>query len=257
MKANYISYAIALYACFTLSLNKTFQESNTSSPNESVPNNYLLENKAALAPGLLIDVSINNSNPAPNQPVCYKIRYRCASTTEHCTNTYVDLIIPDGLDYLPIAASGNIAAVTTSPGSPSGTYVRIDLETPGNPGVLEAGSSGVINVCGTFPCLSSGAQSPVAGTVLNMVEVPEIFASGISSETSSNPTFTYPTLDACAPPSASSGTFLKKEGLNSPNMAEPGSFFTFNLETPPLTDALIIEDIFPPELTLSTGCRII
>ena len=208
----------------------------------------------SLTPSLLIDVDLNNLNPSAEEQFCYKIRYRCASATEHCTDAYIDLTLPEGMvvSNLP-NIGGNILSVTTSPGSPSGTYIRIDLESPASEGIplnaLAAGSSGIFSICSKWACNDEPVQVPAIGSLINIVG-PTFNAAG-SSETASSPSpITVATFNECA---AGPGAYAdyQKHSDNWNKNTSAGGLYKYRLDIPAHDGPVTILDTFPTGLCLS------
>ena len=207
-----------------------------------------------LAPSLLIDADLNNIAPLASEQFCYKIRYRCASATEHCTDAYIELTLPEGMEVNNLPnIGGNIINITTSPGTPSGTYIRIDLESPASPSVplnaLAAGSSGIFSVCAKWSCNDDPIQSPAAGSSINIIG-PTFNASG-NAETASPPTpITVATFGSC-PVGPGAYAEYQKHSNNWNKNTSPGGLYKYRLDIPAHDGPITILDTFPEGLCLS------
>ncbi len=209
---------------------------------------------STIAPSLLIDVTLNNSSPGATEQFCYKVRYRCASTTEHCTDAYIDLTLPEGMEISVLPdASGNITLVTVSPGSPSGTYVRIDLESGGiglPPGTLAAGSSGIFNVCAKWICNDGSTQAPAAGSSINITG-PTFNASSASVTATPAVPINVPVFASCPVPGSGGGNGYEKRSDNVTIHTNPGGIYFYNITVPAHEGPVSITDSLPDGLLLS------
>ncbi len=216
--------------------------------------NLIYGTNTYLAPSLLIDVELNNTTPLGNEQFCYKVRYRCASATEHCDDAYIELTLPDGMEANALPnASGNVSLVTTSTGIPSGTLIRIDLESPASGGVpagsLAAGSSGIFSICAKWNCNDDPIQDPAIGSTINIVG-PTFNASG-NTTTASPPTpITVPTFSSC-PVSPGPYADYQKHSNNWNKNTSPGGLYKYRLDIPAHTGPITVIDTFPEGLCLS------
>ncbi|MFN8303098.1 MAG: hypothetical protein U0U46_11435 [Saprospiraceae bacterium] len=164
---------------------------------------FLLLTGIMTAQSLLIDVSVSNTAPGASDVFNYKIRYRCASITEHCYNSTITYTIPDALEIISAPSpGGNITNVAVS-----GNTVTVSLASPpsaGAPaGALAAGSSGLFLTGVRFKCGTNGTPPvPVAGTPVNFTPagLPVFSASAMSVTAAAPADVTTPTVSACVPP---------------------------------------------------------
>ena len=214
-----------------------------------------------LVPSLLIDASLTNTNPGVGEQFCYKIRYRCNSTTEHCTDAYIEMTIPDGMKIgsLP-PISGNIVNITQSVGTPSGTYVKVELETPSSAGLLDgilaAGSSGIFEICLIWECLPEGnTQDPIPGSLINFVSEPTFYASGSSTTANSVPDVFVPSFDSCGPTYTTNGAY-RKTSPSASNNVNPGGSIPFVAQIPAHTGPLTFTEMFDTSMLLLSNVEL-
>lgn len=210
---------------------------------EEVTNNIF--SYSLLAPNLLIDASVSTTTPAASEQFCYKIRYRCASITEHCFDAEITFELHPSMNITSLPdAIGNVKSVNRS-----GNMVTIVLESPpsvGAPaGALAAGSAGIIKVCGKFKCVDEAGIT--AGSMVNFIIDPTFDVTG-GSVSASAPAITVPTLNDCpiVIPPPPPGSFEKTSNGNG-NLREgmPGSFAGWRLEVPLSSVPFSIIDTFP------------
>lgn len=209
-----------------------------------------IENANILAPNLLVDVQLDNPTPGASEQFCYKIRYRCASVTEHCEGAYIDLTLPLGaLKTVVPNAGGNISNVTVTGDETTGVYIRMDLQTTGETH-LEAGSAGIIRICGKWTCDDGmAAQSPTAGTMENLV-TPVIFHEQGGDVTATDPTnITVPTFKACPEPVQVSSEF-NKTGSSSQLLGSGGYYYWDISPKSPTTDQIQYIDTIPENMDI-------
>ena len=209
-------------------------------------------------PSLLIDVTVDNTNPDSLEVFKYRIRYRCASITEHCYNSDISFELPPSLYIVntPLTA-GNVVSVDTS-SSASGTMFNIDLASPpvagAPPGALAAGSTGTLTVAVQFKCEDEAGVSP-PGTI-NFVQLPEFYAENQSgtptTATAAAPSaVNIPDLAACQTTSPPPTTAFKKDFLWGRVATGPGNRVDYSLDIPPHTGPIQIVEHVPAGLRIA------
>ena len=183
----------------------------------------------SLAPHLLVDISLTNVTPGASEQFCYRIRYRCASVTEHCYGAYIEATLPIGVEVPALSGTGgNISSVTSSGTFATGVTVRIDFETSGL-GYLEAGSSGAKRICGKWTCDDGNPQNPSAGSMVNLVN-PVTFYENSGSVVAANPNdLTVPTFAACPAPPMTSPDLDKYSGEDESNYVQPNGVYKYGI----------------------------
>jgi protocatechuate 3,4-dioxygenase beta subunit len=188
------------------------------------------------AQSLLIDVSVNNTAPGPNDIVTYKVRYRCASITSHCFNSHITFTLPDAFDITNSpGVGGNVASV-----SMVGNAIDVYLVSPpsaGAPaGALAAGASGILETKVKFKCGTNGvAPMPPAGTTVNFTALPTFTVTGGSQTAVAPSPVTVPTVSSCpsAPPNPPATNISKRVGANgNPVLIQPGAGNYFFIGVP-------------------------
>lgn len=207
---------------------------------------------SVVAPGLLIDVTLDKSNPAVDENFCYFIRYRCASIQDNCTDAYISMEFPEGIEVVSNSFGGNISSVEKNILPSGNTEVIFNLETVGMPGILEAGNSGSLRVCLKWNCIvGAGPQVPMAGSTFNFVMNPTFFASEISQESNDSPDITVPTFNDCTRPPSVPGTGLEKISQNASGIVHPGGASNWALNRPAHTGPKVFFDTIPPNTFFS------
>jgi hypothetical protein len=159
---------------------------------------FFLMTTLATAQNLLIDVSVSNTTPSAGEVIKYKIRYRCASITNHCLNAHITFTLPDAYDIVSTPGTGgNVASVAMT-----GNVVDISLASPpsaGAPaGALAAGSSGILETKVKFKCGVNGvAPMPAAGATVNFTALPTFTVTGGSQTAVAPAPVTVPTVSSC------------------------------------------------------------
>ncbi len=217
-----------------------------------------LKSANTLIPSLLIDASLTNTSPSASEQFCYKIRYRCNSTTEHCTDSYIEMTLPDGMviGALP-PMGGNILNITQTVGTPSGTYLKIDLESPASlglpAGTLAAGSSGLFEICLVWECLPEGdTQDPIDGSLINFISQPTLYASGNSTTANSTPDVLVPIFNNCDPGYSTSGGYRKTSPSVSSNV-NPGGIADYVAQIPAHNGPLTFTEMFDSNFALKNA----
>lgn len=204
-----------------------------------------------MAASLLVDVVLDNTTPSANDEFCYRVRYRCASVTEHCFGAYIDMTLPMGVEIARLPREGgNIISVSTSGTSATGIYLRVDLQT-NNLAYLEAGSAGAFKVCGSWPCEDDGiGQSPAAATSVNFVNSIE-FHENSSTQIATDPAaLTVPTFTICPPPAVTTSEFTKEDDELNSESAQPNGVFRYAVRPKITTNQVEYIDSIPDALEI-------
>jgi hypothetical protein len=212
---------------------------------------FFLMTSAISAQSLLIDVTTSNTTPTVNDVVVYKIRYRCASITNHCFNSQISFTLPDAFDIVSTPGTGgNVANVTMT-----GNAVVISLISPpsaGAPaGALAAGASGILETKVKFKCGTNGvAPMPVAGTTVNFTVLPTFTATGGSQVAVAPPAVTVPTVSVCPAPApnppATNISKAREAGFNGLLQQGGGSYYAIGIPAMAAGEMWVLEDDVPP-----------
>ncbi|MEN0002758.1 MAG: SdrD B-like domain-containing protein, partial [Bacteroidota bacterium] len=200
-----------------------------------------------MAPSLLLDVSVNTTMPTATESVVYTFRYRCASIVENCLDAQISMEFPAGVEITPPVVAGNVQSFTLT-----GQMLVVNLTSPGTPGVLSAGSSGIFRVSYTFPCVDAGDPQPTTpGSMIDFVMDPEFSAMGAVTATDGADAVTVPTARTCPPPNPPQPAEFRKSG---PVAFTTNSAPQFSVDLPDaanVTLPLTITDDIPAGLLFS------
>ncbi len=212
---------------------------------------FLLMSTSLSAQSLLIDVTVSNTAPGASDVFTYKIRYRCASITQHCFNSHITFTMPAAYDIVSTPGTGgNVASVTMT-----GNAVDIYLVSPPSagapPGALAAGASGILETKVKFKCGVNGTPPmPAAGTTVNFTVLPTFTVSTGSQVAVAPPAVTVPTVSACAPivPPPPATNIAKANSSSTPSgLIQTGgsSFYSFSIPALAAGENFFIEDDVP------------
>jgi hypothetical protein len=197
-------------------------------------------------PNLVFTSSVTTTAPTAAEIFTYKFRYRVASITENAQNAQIVIQVPATLDIvnLPIAG-GNITNVTQS-----GQTITINLATPGQAPILQAGASGLIDLGVRFRCGTNGAGGiPAAGTLVNLSPLPVFSITGASA-TTNPPAVTTPTVAACPTTGGGGGTGDLSKYFDF-RFTTPGMIQFYNINIPAHTGPESFIETLPPYLYLA------
>lgn len=198
---------------------------------------------------LLAEVSVDTTSPGQTDEFCYRILYRNASVTEHSYGAYIEVTLPLGVKTASLpGVGGNVKSVSKNGDPATGVYVRVNLASSGQD-YLEAGSSGVIDICGEWTCIEEGAiQSPAVGSKVNFV-TPLVFKDDANSVTAVDPdSLTVAGFKTCPPPPTYTSSF-KKEQIEGYLMSNPGGAFDWRIRPEsPFEDQMEYIELIPEGL---------
>jgi hypothetical protein len=113
---------------------------------------------AAGSPPDLLVVKTPIANPvagAFRTTVGWTISWSCASIESPCNNATLTDSLPAGLTLKTVTTTGGLVASSVV----SGNSVTWGLETPGTPGVLDAGAVGTLTITASAPCNAGSDQT--------------------------------------------------------------------------------------------------
>ena len=215
------------------------------------------------AQNLRIDVNATTITPGPSEVLTYKIRYRCASITDHCYNAHITFTLPDALEIVSEpGVGGNVASVNTV-----GNMLDISLVSPpsagGPTGALVAGAAGIIETRVRFKCGVNGVDGyPAVGTTVNFTTAPTFSATGESPAVADilNTNITVPVAATCPPepPLITPPNNITKSTNNVRYNYQQGDTHSsayYNISIPPFdttaTTSFYVEDDWPEGLWLN------
>jgi uncharacterized repeat protein (TIGR01451 family) len=147
---------------------------------------------AAGTPPDLVVVKTPIANPvagAFRTTVGWTISWSCASIESPCNNATLTDTLPAGLTLKTVTTAGGLV----SSANVSGNSVTWYLETPGTPGVLDAGAVGTLTITAAAPCNAGSDQTFSNTATMN--------ASNATASFTSDPSdITVTTASTCAPP---------------------------------------------------------
>lgn len=180
-----------------------------------------------------------NENPVAGSfanEISWTILWSCASITTDCLAAEITDALPGGLVLAEYTSTGGSVASAT----PTGNTVTWSLESPGTPGVLNAGSTGSLEITALAPCSTSNQSFTNDAT---------FSASNAATATTAPSSITITAASTCAAPTPPPAD---KAG---PVIANPGGRLPYYLTLPwaGSGNAYQVVDALPAGLDFTTA----
>ena len=193
---------------------------------------------ATAAPSVVATKLVSDTSPAPGQNFTYTIRYRCASTFEHCTGATLTDTVPAGQTIISYSGAGGLVTAATK----SGQTINWTLKNP-----LTAGSTGLVTIAVQYPACDAGGFDPAPETNSATFATTNGAPASIVATAPAVDGDPVPKCAGGGPTPPSGGGEFKKDNSG---VASPGGAMRWRIQPKYPTGTQIIEDALPAGTTL-------